>query len=174
MINSVLEFASLRAGTQVYHLTELDLRATVSTLLKQYRSQFEERGAQLDVCLQEDLPPVAHDAGGITQILLNLLDNAIKYGLGAGCIQVRLEGDQDWVDIEVIDFGPGIPEDELPRLHRAFQRGLTVAPRCGSGLGLALVEQIALAHNAHFIVASPEGHTGVKAVVSFPSYRRSS
>ena len=171
MINNVLDFARLRAGAIIYHLTETDLRATVSSILEHYRSQIEERGVRLEVSLPEHLPPVAHDPNGVTQILLNLLDNAVKYANSGGVVQVRLVDDPDWVELQVTDFGPGIPAEEHARLHQAFERGRMVETAHGSGLGLALVEQIAAAHHAHFILGTPENHSGVQAVVSFPSYK---
>ncbi|MDQ3959698.1 MAG: sensor histidine kinase [Pseudomonadota bacterium] len=103
------------------------------------------------------------------QILLNLLDNAFKYATSGGVVQVHLVGDSDWVELQVIDFGPGIPAEEHARLHQVFQRGRMT--ETGSGLGLALVEHVAQAHHAHFILDTPEDHSGVKAVVSFPSYK---
>lgn len=171
MINNVLDFARLRAGAAIYHLTETDLRATVSSILEHYQPQLEERGVKLEVSLPEHLPPVAHDPNGVTQILLNLLDNAVKYATSGGVAQVRLVDDLDWVELQVTDFGPGIPAEEHARLHQAFERGRMAETAQGSGLGLALVEQIAAAHRAHFILDTPENHSGIKAVVSFPSYK---
>jgi signal transduction histidine kinase len=173
MINSVLDFARLSTGGEVYHLTETDLRATVSDVLERYRPQFEERGARMEISLQEQLPPVAHDPHGITQILLNLLDNAVKYAASDGVVHVCLVGDLDWVELQVIDFGPGIPAEpnaERAR-HPAFQPRRLEKDAQGSGLGLALVDEITLAHHAHFILDKPDDHTGIKAVVSFPSYK---
>ena len=171
MINNVLDFARLSARKDLYHVTETDLCATVSAILKHYGVQFEERGLRLDRFFQESLSPVAHDPHGVTQIVLNLLENAAKYGASGGVVQLRLVGDADWVELQVIDFGPGIPAGEHARLRQAFQRGRMAETGGGSGLGLALVEQIALAHHAHFILDTAEGHSGVKAVVCFPSYK---
>jgi signal transduction histidine kinase len=171
MINNVLDFARLRAGVELYQLTETDLRATVAAVLAHYRPQLEERGARIDAFLQEQLPPVSHDPNGVPQILLNLLDNAFKYATSGGVVQVHLVGDSDWVELQVIDFGPGIPAEEHARLRQAFQRGRMTGTTRGSGLGLELVEHIAQAHHAHFILDTPEDHSGVKAIVSFPSYK---
>ncbi|MGH8613632.1 MAG: sensor histidine kinase [Gammaproteobacteria bacterium] len=171
MINNVLDFARLSTGAEAYHLTETDLRATVSDILERYRPQFEERGVRIEVSLQGQLPPVAHDPHGITQVLLNLLDNAVKYAASGGVVRVCLLGDLDWVELQVIDFGPGIPAGLQGARRQAFQRDRLAEEAQGSGLGLALVEEIALAHHAHFILDKPDDHTGIKAVVSFPSYK---
>jgi signal transduction histidine kinase len=171
MINTVLDFARLNQGLKIYQLTDMDLHETVTNVLEQYGPRLEEQGLRLDVRLDPNLPPVAHDRRGITQILLNLLDNAAKYGAGGGIVRVVLMGDRDWVELEVSDFGSGIPVKERARLRKAFHRGAEAEGESGSGLGLALVEQIAEAHHAHFILDTPDEGKGIKAAVSFPTYK---
>lgn len=170
MIDNVLDFARLQQKLSVFQLTDMDLGATVEAVLQDYASQLKERGLRLQIRIEEDLPAVAHDRRGVTQILLNLLDNAGKYAGGSGPVQVCLSGDRDWVELRVTDFGPGIPPGERLRVHKAFYRGDQTHPVQGSGLGLALVDQIAEAHHAHFILDTPAGGHGVSAIVAFPSY----
>jgi len=81
---------------------------------------------------------------------------------------VRLARNNDRVELKVTDFGPGIPPQDRARMLRAFERGVVPGAAGGSGLGLALVEQIAKSHHARFTLDEPDGHSGVKAVVSFP------
>lgn len=171
MIENVLDFERLRSGVEVYHLTETDLAATVTDVLARYESQLEESGVRLDVKLECPSPPVAHDAEGVTEILINLLDNARKYAGSGGPVQVRLARSDDRVELQVIDFGPGIPPQSQARLLKAFERGAVPNVTGGSGLGLALVEQITKSHHARFTLDEPEGHSGVRAVVSFPVSR---
>jgi signal transduction histidine kinase len=171
MIGDVLDFARLRQGLPLYRLTETDLLATVASVVHQYRPEWQVRGASIDAQLASELSPVAHDPRGIAQILLNLVDNAIKYGGAGKPVQIRLQGDQDWVDLQVIDAGPGLDPVARRQLRQSMQRGRIAEAAGGSGLGLALVEQIAGAHRAHFILAGADGATGLKAVVSFPVYK---
>jgi signal transduction histidine kinase len=117
------------------------------------------------------LPPVAHDRRGVTQILLNLLDNAAKYAAAGGVVQIRLAASGDCVELAVTDFGPGIPARERARLRSAFERGDDVEPQSGSGLGLAVVDQIADVHHARVVLETPQGGSGLEAVVSFPVLR---
>jgi signal transduction histidine kinase len=168
MIENVLDFERLRSGVEVYHLTETDLAASVTDVLARYESQLEESGVRLDVKLEHSLPLVAHDREGLTEILLNLLDNAGKYARSGGLVQVRLARINDHVELQVTDFGPGIPPQDRARMLRAFERGVVPSAASGSGLGLALVVQIAKSHHARFTLGEPEGHSGVQAVVSFP------
>jgi len=167
MIDSVLDLERLRQGRALYRLSATDLRATVEGALERYRDTLTQRGAQLQVELAEGLEPVGHDPQGVTQILLNLLTNALEHG-GEGPVVLSLSQEGDWVDLTVIDQGPGLAVDELASIRRALQRGEAVASRRGSGLGLALVERIAAAHRAYLVLDTPETGTGLRAVVSFP------
>ena len=171
MINTVLDFSRLGQGVQVYHLTDTDLAETVFGVIEDYRERIEEQGLRLDTDIFPDLPPVAHDRRGVTQILLNLLENAAKYAATGGRIHVRLTPHGDSVELAVIDYGPGIPASERKRLRTAFERGSDVDAHSGSGLGLAVVDQIAEAHHAHVTLNTPHEGNGLEAVVSFPVLR---
>ncbi len=166
MIDNVLDFARLRQGDRLYHLTDVDLRSTVAAVLEDYAPRVQEQGLALESALPAAVACVAHDRHGVTQILLNLIDNACKYAAAGKRVVVRLAGDPDWVDLEVIDFGPGLAaagDDPVAGgTPGASEAG-------GSGLGLALVKQIAAAHHARLILDTPEGHSGLRAVVSFPA-----
>ena len=173
LIENVLDFSHLRSGRDIYHLTEMNLRKTVAMVLEQYKLQFEKLGLIIEIFLQEHLPPVAHDPNGITQIILNLLDNAAKYASVNKTVQVRLTGDDNWVDLEIIDFGPGLSEKQHTQLLRSLHNGRLTDVIKGSGIGLSMVDLIAKAHHAHFVLDTPEDHSGLKAIFSFPSYKQS-
>ncbi len=170
MINDVLTFSKLRAGGAVYHLTATDIGATVADIVEHYREHFAARRLRIALTMAEPLPPVAHDPNGITQILLNLFDNVAKYAADGGMLEVYLRADDRWVDLDVIDYGPGIDHEKRMRLTRAFRRGELSDIATGSGLGLALVEHIAEAHGGHLIIEDAEGHRGLKVSISFPGY----
>lgn len=171
MINTVLDFSRMGQGVQVYHLTDTDLAETVAGVIEDYRERIEEQGLRLETDMPPDLPPVAHDRRGVTQILLNLLDNAVKYAAAGGRVRVRLAPHGDSVELAVIDSGPGISARDRGRLRSAFERGDDVDTHTGSGLGLAVVDQIAEAHHAHVKLETPRDGNGLEAVVSFPVLR---
>lgn len=168
MINTVLDFSSLREGMSPYRLDETDLRATVREVLDSYRWRVEDEGLKLDIALDENLPAAAHDRSGVTQMLLNLIDNAVKYAAVGGVVRVELRNVEGGVELAVIDHGPGIPEEESARVREAFQRGGGADSASGSGLGLALVDEIAKRHHAEFILTTPDEGSGVRAVLIFP------
>jgi two-component system sensor histidine kinase KdpD len=92
------------------------------------------------------LPLVRADAVLLGQLLDNLLDNALKYSDGP--VQLRAAAGGGALRIEVLDRGPGIEADELPRLFETFFRGRRAAGVRGAGLGLAVCRAIAAAHGA--------------------------
>ena len=98
-------------------------------------------------------------------MLLNLLDNAAKYGSEGGAIEVTLGADEGRVRIAVRDHGPGIPAAELPRVKEKFYKGSGKAR--GSGIGLAVCEEIVTRHGGTLTIANaPDG--GVLATVLLP------
>ncbi len=168
MINTVLDFSRLRQGMEIYHFTDYNLHQTLLRILDDYKLRLEQYDIQLDVLIPAAVPAVAHDPHGVTQIMLNLMDNAIKHGGGSGqiCIKLAVEGNQ--VVLSVTDFGPGIPAADRARVRKPFQQGSGTDPTTGTGLGLALVDQISEAHHAQFILAAGPDGQGLTASVYFP------
>jgi two-component system phosphate regulon sensor histidine kinase PhoR len=113
------------------------------------------------------------DCDRLKQVVINLLDNAIKYSPHGGRVSLstRLQDDR-WV-MEIIDQGMGIPQDEIPHLFqhffRARERRDGKSPK-GTGLGMAIVKEIVDAHRGQVLVESQEGE-GTKILVSLPIAR---
>ncbi|MFO1436319.1 MAG: HAMP domain-containing sensor histidine kinase [Gammaproteobacteria bacterium] len=169
MIDDVLDFARLREGLPRYQLTETDLRRTVQNVVEQYSEKWRSRGVDVKPILDEHVSPVAHDPHGVRQILLNLIDNAIKYGGEGEAVWVRLFDERDRVVLEVCDAGPGIDNRERRRLQMSMRRGRMAESAKGYGLGLALVEQIAKVHGARVTLDGDTELGGMAARTSFPA-----
>ena len=75
------------------------------------------------------------------------------------------------MDLQVIDFGPGLSLNEHSDLVQSLHKGRLARGIHGGGIGLAMVDMIAKKHNAHLVLDIPDDHTGLKATVSFPSYK---
>lgn len=174
MINTVLDFSRLSQGITLYRLTETDLHRTVEDVLASYRWRVEDAGLRLEEHLEQDVGPVAHDRNGITQILINLMDNAVKYAAAGGVVIVSLRAAANGVELAVSDHGPGIAAEDRERVRRPFQRAADADPATGSGLGLALVEQIAATHHATLQLESASTGRGLAAVVCFPLMKEQS
>jgi two-component system OmpR family sensor kinase/two-component system sensor histidine kinase BaeS len=137
-----------------------DPETLIRRAVDSFQAQTSQQGITLEVDIQPGLPPVSVDAGRITQVLHNLLGNALRY-TPAGksiCIQAEALNNADkGVRISVIDPGPGIQPEDIPHVFDRFYRADKSRSRAsgGSGLGLAIVKQLVEAHGGKVGVESP-------------------
>ncbi|NNF03838.1 MAG: histidine kinase [Rhodothermales bacterium] len=154
------EISRLETGEQKMEFEPFDMRRLVDDVLDSLEPIARERGVSLASSLADGLPPVRGDAGRIRQVLINLIDNAIKYSRDGGFVEVvaRSTAD-DRVKLTVADNGIGIAEDDLPRLTERFFRVDKSRSRSagGTGLGLSIVKHILAAHDAVLQVKSRAG-----------------
>jgi two-component system phosphate regulon sensor histidine kinase PhoR len=163
LIDSVLDFAKIERGVDVYEFAEgQDLREVVERALEISRHRLERAEMTLDAVLDPDLPLVTMDGNALTLAVLNLVDNALKYAADGKHLGVRLRAVGDKVELEITDRGPGVPEDEREEVFERFYRSRTVRlkPIRGSGIGLALVKHIAEAHDGDVEVSAGPGGVG--------------
>src|SRR6266545_820907 len=106
----------------------------------------KRQGYQLTAQLASDVPPVWHDPHAISQAILNLFDNAIKFSDSVRQIEVNLRPEPSAVVLEVRDRGTGIPAAEQEKIFEDFYRGSQTASKGGYGIGLYLVRHIMTAH----------------------------
>jgi signal transduction histidine kinase len=107
--------------------------------------------------MPRDLPPVLADRDRLVQILINLVDNAVKYTPEGGHVTVTVQEPADgWVEVDVIDSGIGIPPADLPRITERFYRVDKARSRelGGTGLGLAIVKHLVFAHGGQLKIES--------------------
>jgi signal transduction histidine kinase len=159
MINNVLDFSRIEAGHKDYQFTECDAGELVRNVLADYRDPIEKGGFMLQVDIPQDLPPLWADPNGLSQAILNLVDNAMKYSDETKEIRIELGIRGGTLAIQVRDRGIGIPRNELPKIFDTFHRvstPLAPGPR-GSGLGLTVTRHIVEAHGGQVEVDSTEG-----------------
>jgi len=176
LIDSVLDFSKIERGVDVYEFApDQNLVEIVGRALDISRHRLERAEMELDAQLQADLPPVRIDANAITVAVLNLVDNAIKYAAGGKRLVVALRPADDGIELEVRDFGPGVPEDEREAIFDRFYRSRTVRlkPIRGSGIGLALVKHIAEAHDGEIAVRPGDDGRGAVFRLWIPAHRES-
>lgn len=145
LIDNVLDFSALEGGKEPYRLKRGDLGEAIGRALDAFRYRSEQDGVEIHLKRSEVLPPVLIDQEAIALAVINLLDNAVKYG-GQTPVELELTAKRASVDIAVRDHGPGIPRDSLRRVFERFYRGPDTTPTRGSGIGLSLVKHIAQAH----------------------------
>ncbi len=146
LVNNVLDFSRLEQGEKAYQKIPLDLLDLLQQLLKQQQLRFSEVGMQLQLQLPESPVLISSDRDALEQIILNLLDNAIKYAAEGKQLQIQLQYlDANW-QLSCCDRGPGIATDQLTKVFEKFHRidDRLNAPQQGTGLGLSIARQLAL------------------------------
>ena len=156
MVEELLEFSKMEDGRFTLRIEETDLQAEFEDAIFTYRELFRQEGIELRYeAGDEDLPPIPGDPERLKQVFCNVLDNAAKHG-GAGkridASIVREGGEQV---VRVRDYGPGVPEEELPYVKQKFYKGSSKAR--GSGIGLAVCDEIIRLHNGAFEIGNAQG-----------------
>ena len=107
---------------------------------------------------EEEFAPIPGDPDRLRQVFCNLLDNAAKHGGAGKRIDTAIYPDDGDVVITVRDYGPGIPPDELPNVKYKFYKGSSTAR--GSGIGLAVCEEIISRHNGELTISNADDEAG--------------
>lgn len=165
----LLDLGRLQTGNLRVDLAPLDLRALAGSVVDLAQPLTVNQTIRFSA--PDGEVSVRGDAGRMQQVLLNLLTNAMRYAPDSLYIDVRLRPAEATVELEVQDYGPGIPAEDLPRLFSRFtQLGESRARgRNGLGLGLYLSRQIITAHGGTIEAASPPGG-GALFMVRLPAF----
>jgi signal transduction histidine kinase len=168
LVNTLLDFARIEAGRVEAALEPVDLAALTAELAGMFRSAAERAGLRLTVDCPPLPVPVYVDPEMWEKIVLNLLSNALKFTFRGG-ISVALRAAGERVELVVRDTGVGIPPGDLPQLFQRFHRvrGARARSHEGSGIGLALVAELARLHGGTVRVESEED-AGTVLTVSVP------
>jgi two-component system phosphate regulon sensor histidine kinase PhoR len=157
LIDDLLSLSRIEQHAHVAPQGNVDLAAVALQVVDALSALAEEAGAQLQVQLNEPLM-VRGDRDELVRAVENLVENAIKYGGGA---PVRIEGARDgaFAKLAIIDNGPGVAAEHLPRLTERFYRVDDSASRAkgGTGLGLAIVKHIVARHRGRLTIDSQRG-----------------
>lgn len=162
LIENVLDFSRIQRGRKKYTFNAGDMNKCVADVIEMMRPYAALRGFAITTEFGQ-LGQSAFDGDAVTQIVVNLLDNAVKYARNARdkTIAVRTRTDERFILIEVEDHGPGIPHRQRKKIFEEFYRSGAEATRetTGTGLGLALVKKFAQAHDGfvEIINAKPTG-----------------
>ena len=148
LVNNVLDFGRLERGEKTYNREEIEIGSAVENILETQRPRLESAGLELEWSDESQGAVAKLDPDVLEQVLLNLLDNLVKYAADGKYAGVRLKKEVETISLEVSDLGPGIPSEQRERIFETFHRvddSLTSnKPGCGIGLGIArkLVEDM--------------------------------
>jgi len=146
LANDLLQLQRIEGATGELPLRRVDLRLAAERAAAMLEPLMEDRGVTLTV--QGDAPKVLGDIDRLQQVVANLVDNASRFVCDGGHVTVGLSAEPGHAVLAVVDDGPGVPDEDLPRLFDRFYRADTSRTRTsgGAGLGLAIVRAIVQAH----------------------------
>ena len=157
MVEELLEFSKIEDGRFTLQVEQMDLQAEFEDAIYTYRELFRQDGIQLEYLSGDQMyaDPITGDPERLKQVFCNVLDNAAKHGGAGKRITASMERDGEDYVLRIRDFGPGIPEAELPFVKQKFYKGSSKAR--GSGIGLSVCDEIVRRHGGVFDIGNAEG-----------------
>ena len=161
MVVELLDFTRIQDGRFTLNMELADIRSEFEDTVYMYGSRLTRDGIVLDYQENDDdIPEITCDPKRLRQVFLNILDNAAKHGGEGKRIDASMTFEQDSVMVHIRDYGPGIPEDEIPLVKKKFYKGSSKAR--GSGIGLAVCDEIVELHGGELMLENaPDGGTVV-------------
>lgn len=156
MVEELLEFSRIEDGRFTLSMEPMDIKAELEDAVYTYKEFFRREGIELThTDCPEEFPPLSGDPQRLRQVFCNLLDNAAKHGGAGKKIDTSIAAGDHEVIIRIRDYGPGIPENELPLVTQKFYKGSSKAR--GSGIGLAVCEEIITRHGGQLEISNAIG-----------------
>lgn len=158
LVQDLLTVSQIETGAIKIAKKNIDLRPLIEEIFEQVEGKAKKRDVKLKLIAPKGSIQVKADTHRISQVILNLVVNAIKYGKEKGIVQIIISEKKKVYTISVVDNGPGIPEEHLPRIFERFYRVDKSRSKNsgGTGLGLSIVKHIVQAHNSKISVQSEE------------------
>ena len=165
LVNELLDLSRIESGAINLNPEAVDLAALVSEAASLLRPRTEPLG--LSVAFEGTPITVEADRASLLRVVSNLLDNAVKWSPTGSTVHVGTQDEGDLVALWVQDEGPGIPEQDLPRVFERFYKGEASRATAGVGLGLAIVKHLVRSHGGTATVESQPGQ-GARFTVRLP------
>ncbi|MCX8132157.1 MAG: ATP-binding protein [Clostridia bacterium] len=167
MVGDLERLARFEGENLIINKEKFDLFELVGKIIKNFESDFLNKNINLILSGREDI--IFADKDKISQVIVNLLSNALKYTPVGGVVEVKVKGTEDITEIVVKDNGPGIPQEDLPYIFERFYRADKSRNRLtgGSGIGLTISKTIMEAHEGSIKVKSVFGE-GTEFIAALP------
>lgn len=166
MVEELLDFARMESGRMTLNIEIFDLSRELYEAVYMYENLLQSSGMTLHYKKEPDSYIVSGDRHRMKQVFLNIIDNAAKYGMSGGKIEISLYRQENTIVICVRDWGNGIPEAELPFVKEKFYKGSS--KQRGSGIGLAVTDEIVRMHNGSLDITSRVG-AGTAVYIKIPA-----
>ena len=166
MVVDLLDFTRLQDDRMTLNIHMTDIRADFEDTVYMYSSRLSQDGITLEYLdNEEDIPEIPCDPERMQQVFLNILNNAAKHGGEGKRIEASICQEGEYIVVRIRDYGPGIPEDELPLVKKKFYKGSSKAR--GTGIGLAVCDEIVAMHDGTLTLENAQGG-GTLVTVKLP------
>ncbi|HHW45619.1 MAG TPA: HAMP domain-containing histidine kinase [Clostridiales bacterium] len=167
LVEELLDFSRMQSGRLSMNMKPIDILAELGEAVLMYNEFARQQKIELTYMEPEYLPPVYGDGDRLKQVFINILDNAIKYTNEGGQVLVNAYEEEGCIRITISDTGVGIPAAALDRVkEKFFKANKTVS---GSGIGLAVADEIVKQHNGFLFIESKE-NVGTTVTIVLPIY----
>jgi signal transduction histidine kinase len=159
LINNLIMFSQTERGEITLHMTPVNIKKIAENVINNSHASANNRNVTLKLEVSDNLPLLQADEEKISWVILQLIDNAIKFTPSGGTVSLTIQPEDDLFMVSVIDTGIGIPSTRLEEIFEPFHQldGSPSRRYGGTGLGLALVRDILTAHGSIIEVESDEG-----------------
>ena len=165
LVEELLDFSRLQNGRMQLVQERMDILAELDEAVYLFTERARTEGKELRYEENISLAPVYGDRNRLKQVFVNIIDNALKYTLEGGSVTVSSELSEDRVQVIIADTGCGIPAEHLPNVKKKFYKANQLVR--GSGIGLAVADEIVAMHNGTLELESTEGE-GTTVTISIP------
>lgn len=170
IVEDLLDFSKMQSGHFSIQKEKMDILAELEEAILAFSQRAQREGICLTYNEPQMLSPIEGDKNRIRQVFVNVLDNALKYSERGGEVRVEAAEEYGMITVSVTDHGCGIRPEDLPRIKMRFYKGNS--SRRGSGIGLAVVDEIVTRLGGSFEIESRLG-VGTTVTLSFPVYKES-
>jgi signal transduction histidine kinase len=170
LVEELLDFSRMQTGKLSYNNEKIDILAEVGEAVCAYQQTARQNNIILSYHEPQELCTVMGDADRLEQVFINIIDNAVKYTPSGGAINIDVIIEEGCVRIAVSDTGVGIPADRIDRVKEKFYKANSTVR--GSGIGLAVADEIIKHHNGLLLIESTEG-VGTTVTVVLPTVKKS-
>ena len=169
LVEELLDFSRLQNNRMRLVCARLDILSELDEAVYMFTDRARTEGKQLHYEETPALPPVYGDVDRLRQVFVNILDNALKYTQPGGSVTVSSREEQGWVRVVMADTGCGIPAEHLPNVKKKFYKANQLVR--GSGIGLAVADEILRLHGGRLDIQSKEG-AGTTVTIALPTCAR--
>ena len=173
VIGDILDLSRIEVGRYELNEIEIDLGKLIHSIVRMVEYRAKEAGVSVRTSVPQDVPRLFADERSIRQILINTVDNAIKFSNAGGVVVINVRPKADGsLTLEIVDTGVGIPDQDLERILKPFEQvhAALSRPHQGCGLGLPIVKSLADLHGCSTHILSQVG-LGTCVRIGFPAER---